>query len=63
VVKCHHQSRTGSLAKGAGGEGVGPGLDIVLERVKGWKMRNNYNNIDGWGGDERFSTTKIKNSH
>jgi hypothetical protein len=43
--------RTGSLAKGAGGEGVGLGLDIVLERVKGWKMRNNYDNIDGWDGD------------
>jgi hypothetical protein len=36
--------------------------DNVLERVKGWKMRNNYNNIDGWGGDGRWSTTKIKNS-
>jgi hypothetical protein len=45
-------SRTGSLAKGAGSEGVGPGHDIVLERVKAWKTRNNYINIDGWDGDE-----------
>jgi hypothetical protein len=43
--------RTGSLAKGAGGERVGPGHDTVLQRMKGWKMRNKYNKIDGWDGD------------
>jgi hypothetical protein len=34
--------RTGSSAKGAGGEAVGPGHGIALHRMKGWKMRSNY---------------------
>jgi hypothetical protein len=40
---------TGSFAKGAGGEGVGSGDDVVLYRVKRWKSQQ----IAGCNGDSR----------
>jgi hypothetical protein len=43
--------RTGSSTKGAGGEAVGPGHDIVLQMMKGWKMSSNYKAGDGGCGD------------
>jgi hypothetical protein len=37
-----------SSAKGAGGEAVGPGYDNVLQRMKGWNMRDTTTKLLAW---------------